>query len=237
MKTHIIHAHPEPLSFVAAMRNTIATHFESQGHDVTLSDLYAKRFNPVASAQDFLERSRADYLVYSLEQRNAHKKGKLSPDIAEELNLVLAADLLVITFPLFWFGVPAILKGWIDRVFVSGVFYGGKRIYGKGGLKGKRVFVAFSLGGQAHMFGPEAIHTELTNGMLRHFFQGTLGYVGLEVIEPFIAYHVPYINDEERGKTLRDLKSALVDLESRPSLPMPDLSHFNDIFEPIQGTP
>lgn len=55
-----------------------------------------------------------------------------------ELDKLLACDLLVLSFPVFWFSVPAILKGWIDRVLVSGSVYGGMRFYDRGGFKGKR---------------------------------------------------------------------------------------------------
>ncbi len=235
LRVHIVHAHPEPKSFVAAMRDVIATQFEETGHRTTISDLYVKRFNPVASAQDFLDRSREDHLVYPLEQRYCYPEGNLSPDISDEVEHVLRADLLVFTFPLFWFGVPAILKGWIDRVFVSGLFYGGKRIYANGGLRGKRAFAAFSLGGRPHMFGPNGIHGELATGMLRHFFQGTLGYVGLEVLEPYIAYHVPYVTKDARRDMLAELGECVAKIDSRPVMSMPDLRRFNDTFEPIKA--
>ncbi|MGB0695339.1 MAG: NAD(P)H-dependent oxidoreductase [Rhodospirillaceae bacterium] len=191
MKVHLIHAHSEADSFVTAMRDEIAAELTRQGADLVQSDLYAMRFNPVASPADFQQRTDPTHLTYALEQRIGFKAGTLAPDIAAEVDKVLSADLLVFTFPLHWFGTPAILKGWIDRVFLSGPFYGGKRIYDQGGLKGKRALVAFSLGGRAHMFGPDAIHGDLALGMMRHFFQGSLGYVGLDVLEPFIAYHVP----------------------------------------------
>ena len=236
MNIHIVHTHPEPKSFVSAMRDTIFTHFETEGCSVTLSDLYAKEFNAVASKKDFLDRSREDYLMYSVEQRHCNKVGKLSPDIVEEIEYILRADLIVFTFPLFWFSVPAILKGWIERVFIAGLFYGGKRIYRNGGLLGKRAFVAFSLGGRSHMFGPNGIHGELTNGMLRHFFQGTLGYVGIEVLEPYVAYHVPYVDIAERQNMLYELKNTLREIDRRPALSVPNLNYFNEIFEPIKPT-
>ncbi|MFP5483042.1 MAG: NAD(P)H-dependent oxidoreductase, partial [Gammaproteobacteria bacterium] len=62
MNVLIVHAHPEPQSFCAAMMKRMQNRFEEQGHTVTVSDLYAKQFNPVASATDFAERSNPDYL-------------------------------------------------------------------------------------------------------------------------------------------------------------------------------
>ncbi len=142
MRVHLVHAHPEPRSYVAAMRDVVLDEPRCRGDDVTVSDLYATGFNPVLSAADFCARRRPDHLVYALEQRHAYETGTLARDIACEVERVLSADMLAFTFPVFWFSPPAILKGWIERVFLSGPFYGGKRIYGRGGLTGKRAFAA-----------------------------------------------------------------------------------------------
>lgn len=232
MHLHLVHAHPEPKSFTAAMRDTIMETCVSEGHTVTLSDLYAMNFNPLLSAADFADRRDADHLTYALEQRHNWQAGTIAPDIAAEIELVMAADVLAFTFPLHWFGTPAILKGWIERVFISGPFYGGKRVYGAGGLKGKRAFAAFALGGRPHMFGDDGIHGPLADGMMKHFFQGTLGYVGLDVHAPFIAWHVPYISDDARKQMLADLAEYVRTLDDQPLLDMPDLGDFDDSFQP-----
>jgi hypothetical protein len=64
--------------------------------------------------------------------------------------------------------------------------------------------LAISLGGQQHMFGPDGIHGELSV-MLRPILQGMLGYMGLLVLTPFVAYHVPYLSQEIRQQILRGL--------------------------------
>ncbi|WP_374336502.1 NAD(P)H-dependent oxidoreductase [Methyloversatilis sp.] len=232
MNVLIVHAHPEAQSFSSAMCRSAADTLCAQGHTVTVSDLYAQGFNPVAGAADFTGRSNPDYLNYALEQRHAQERGMLAPDIRAEVDKVLACDLLILNFPIYWFSVPAMLKGWIDRVFVSGVFYGGKRIYDRGGLRGRRALVAASLGGRAHMFGPGAIHGEL-NGMLRHLLQGSLGYVGFDVLQPFYAHHVPYLPEAERAAILRRWQAELGALDVRPTLPMPSLDDFDDTFRPL----
>jgi len=81
------------------------------------------------------------------------------------------------------------------------------------------------------MFGPNSIHGDLEMGMLKHLHQGTLGYVGMDVFEPFVAYHVPYISPEERQDILVNLERTLQSLDTRPTLPMPDLSKFGPRFE------
>ena len=190
-------------------------------------------FDPLAKATDFTARERPDHLTYALEQRHGFRSGTLAPDIADEVAKVLAADLLVLTFPVFWFSLPAILKGWIDRVFLSGPFYGGRRIYGRGGLAGKRAFCAFSMGGREHMFGADGIHGPLAGGMLCHLLQGTLGYVGLAVHEPFIAYHVPYVDAAAREAMLEDLRACVRVLDARPVMAMPDLALFDERLAPL----
>ncbi len=184
MNVLIVFAHNEPRSFNAAMKDASVEVLTNAGHDVVVSDLYAMGFNPVASAADFGERANPDYLVYALEQRKAYESGTLAADIAGEVEKVKKADLIIFNFPIYWYGMPAIMKGWVDRVFISGLCYGGKRIYDRGGLKGKSALLAFSLGGQPHMFGPGAIHGEL-EVMLQPLLRGMLAYVGLTVLPPY----------------------------------------------------
>jgi len=232
MRVHVVHAHPEPRSFVAAMRDVVVDELTAQGHAVTVSDLYAIGFDPLASGADFLRRKDPDYLVYALEQRHALAQDALHPEIRREVEQVLAADVIAFTFPLFWFGVPAIMKGWLERVFLSDTFYGGTRIYANGGLAGRRAFAAFSLGAAEHMFGRDGIHGELVDGMLRHFFQGTLGYVGLAVHRPFVAYQVARVDAQRRRAILEELRAYVRTLDRQPLIPMPDLAGYDETLRP-----
>ena len=232
MKVLIVHAHPEPQSFTAALRDQAAETFRAQGHEVQVSDLYAMGWNPVASAEDFGSRENPEYLVYALEQRLGVKSGSIAPDIKQELDKLLWADLLVLNFPVFWFSAPAMLKGWIDRVLVSGVCYGGKRFYDQGGLAGKRALVTVTIGGREHMFGEGAIHGPLED-MLRPILRGTLAYVGFEVLEPFVAWHVPYISDEARKEFLRSYQQRLEQLSDDLPMSFPRLDQFDEALYPL----
>jgi len=214
------------------MHGVVREELERAGAEVSVSDLYAMGFNPLLSPADFGSRRNAEHLVYGLEQRHAFETGTLAEDIRSEVDRVLAADVLGFTSPIFWFSVPAILKGWIDRVLLAGPFYGGRRLYGRGGLAGKRAFAAMSLGGRPHMFGPDGIHGELETGMLRHFFVGTLGYVGLAVHRPFFAYHVPYVDDARRGAMLAELRDYVRALDRQPLIPMPNLDDYDETLAP-----
>ncbi len=231
MNVFLVHAHPEPRSFCAAMKDTAVEALAEAGHTVVVSDLYAMRFDPVASADDFSERAEPSYLVYALEQRHAYETGSLAPDIAAEVQKLKACDLLLLSFPLFWFSVPAILKGWIDRVLLSGLTYGGKRFYDRGGLAGKKATIGITLGARPHMFGPDAIHGEIET-MLRPILRGTLWYTGMQVLPPFYAYHVPYVTADARKAILGGWRRWLLTLEQAEPLTFPRLDEFDDRLYP-----
>ena len=232
MKVLIVHAHPEPQSFTAALRDKAVATLEAQGHEVQVSDLYNMNWNPVASDADFSNRENPEYLVYALEQRLGVKSQSLAADIQAELDKLLWADLLILNFPIFWFSAPAMLKGWIDRVLVSGICYGGKRFYDQGGLAGKKALVTVTLGGREHMFGEGAIHGPLED-MLRPILRGTLAYVGFDVLVPFVAWHVPYISDEARQQFLVDYGQRLQHLSDDQPLVFPKLAQFDDKLYPL----
>jgi NAD(P)H dehydrogenase (quinone) len=232
MKVLIVHAHPEPQSFTAALRDQAVATLEGQGHEVKVSDLYAMQWNPVASAADFSSRENPDYLVYALEQRVGVKKQSIAADIQGELDTLLWADLLILNFPIFWFSAPAMLKGWIDRVLVSGVCYGGKRFYDQGGLAGKRALVTVTLGGREHMFGEGAVHGPLED-MLRPILRGTLAYVGYDVLAPFVAWHVPYISTDARQDFLVGYDQRLQGLADEQPLVFPKLAQFDEALYPL----
>lgn len=234
MNILIVHAHPEPQSFCTAMKDLAVATLAGAGHAVQVSDLYAMNWNPVASAADFQVRGNPEYLTYALEQREAAKSGNLAPDIASELDKLLWADLVILNFPLFWCSVPAMLKGWIDRVLVSGTCYGGLRFYDRGGLAGKRALLSFTLGGQQHMFADEqAVHGDW-EPMLRPLQRGTLAYVGMSVLPPFAAYHVPYISQEAREEVLQRYADYLRQLELVEPMHFPSLAGFDRALNPLQ---
>ena len=173
------------------------------------------------------------FLFFGLNVANTIGTGVIDPTLVD-VNVIIGALTGAIAWNVitWWYGLPAMLKGWIERVFLSGPIYGGKRVYGRGGLAGKHALVAFSLGGRPHMFGPGALHGELETGMLRHFLQGTLGYAGLTVHRPFVAYHVPYVGDDDRRAMLDELRDYVRNWRAQEVMPMPDLDNYDATFAP-----
>ena len=124
MNVLIVYAHPEPKSFNGAMKDLAVETLTKAGHEVVVSDLYAQNFDPVAGPHDVTERLNSDYFNLALEQGNAADNDLFPPDIQAEIDKVRAADFLLVQFPMWWTSVPAILKGWIDRVLAYKVAYG-----------------------------------------------------------------------------------------------------------------
>ncbi|MBN8696939.1 MAG: NAD(P)H-dependent oxidoreductase [Bacteroidetes bacterium] len=214
MNVLIVHAHHEPASFNSALKNKAFGLFTSKGDVVQVSDLYKMNFKAVSDASDFKELSNPNYLKYQAEQTNASKDMLFSDDIAAEMEKLLWADLIIFNFPLWWFSVPAILKGWVDRVFAMGFAYGGgKGVYDTGVFKGKKGMLCITTGG------PEATYLEGgRNGnidkILFHINHGMLYFTGMDVMPPFIAYSVARLTDDERKGILEKYENYLINLNT-----------------------
>ena len=104
-------------------------------------------------------------------------------------------------FPLWWFGLPATLKGWVDRVFAMGRTYGGGRIYQSGVFQGKRALLSLTTGGPEDAYRKGAFNGDIA-GILRPIHRGILQFVGFEVLAPQIVYGPVRLTDEDRRLAL-----------------------------------
>ena len=109
--------------------------------------------------------------------------------------------------------MPAILKGWIDRVFAFGVTYDFGRTWDKGVLKGRRAMLSFTTGAPPGVFMPDGRSGDLER-VLWPIHGGVLALCGYEVLSPFVGYAVPWIGDEGRQKMLEDYRQRLLNIES-----------------------
>ncbi|WP_040166042.1 NAD(P)H-dependent oxidoreductase [Microbacterium gorillae] len=184
-------AHPEPRSLNGALRRDAIAHLRQRGHTVLESDLYAMRWDPVLDRRDGA--GGADHgkrFIVSSHTRSAYlARSHPSEVIAEQVKL-RRADAIVLQFPLWWYGMPAIMKGWFDRVFVSGFAFGidassGRRLrFEQGPFVGKRALVVTTLGDRPCAIGPRGISGELTE-LLFGLLHGTLAYTGMSVLPPW----------------------------------------------------
>jgi NAD(P)H dehydrogenase (quinone) len=225
MNVFIVFAHPEAKSFGRALLDRSVRVLQEGGHQVAVSDLYAMNFNPLASAADFHSRRFPHALQYDREQKHAHHHHAFAQDIQDEIDKLLACDMLILQFPLWWFSVPAMMKGWIDRVFVNGVVYGKGRRFDTGGLKGRRAMVCTTTACHAEMAEHDGLLGHL-NINLWHLQHGTLGYAGFEVLEPFAAWSIQYTTPEHRQAYLDAYARRLAAIEREAPLPAHALSDF-----------
>lgn len=187
MNVLIVHSHPEPDSFNAAMTRRAVETFNRLGHHPVVSDLYAMGFDPVSDRRNFTKVADPAYLKMQAEEQHASAHGGFEPALAAEMGKLLAADVLILQFPIWWLSLPAILKGWIDRVFACGVVYGGGRYFEGGVLAGKRAFCSLTVGGPQDVYSSEGLYTEVED-ILFPVHRGTFGFTGMTVLEPFVVY-------------------------------------------------
>lgn len=210
MNVLIIHAHENTDSFSSALAKTAKKYFSEKGHSVTISDLYKKGFNPVAGKHDFNETSNAEYYKYAIEQFNANSSDSFADDVKEEMEALIKADVLILNFPLWWFDMPAILKGWVDRILAYGFAYGGDYgLYKDGRFKRKMAFLSITTGSPASFYTADGAHGRSLENILRNINEGILGLVGYEVLPPFIGYCVSRIPEEERKEILENYHTYL----------------------------
>ena len=225
MNILIVYAHPEPRSFNRGLLDRSIQVLQEEGHQVVVSDLYAMGFNPVATAEDFRERRFPDALQYDREQKHAHEHQAFAPDIQAEIEKLLACDLLILQFPLWWFSVPAIMKGWFDRVFVNGVVYGKGRRFDAGGMKGRRALVCTSTACLPGMVEPDGLLAHLDVN-LWHMLHGTLAYAGFEVLAPHASWSIHYTTPDTRAGYIDAFSQRLRGIGQEVPMPLHRLDEF-----------
>ncbi len=116
MHVFIVHAHHEPASFNGAMTREASAALLEAGHEVVVSDLYAMRFDPVSDRRNFTTVADPAYLKQQAEEALASAQGGFAPSLQAEMDKLAWRDILVFQFPIWWLGMPAIMKGWIDAI-------------------------------------------------------------------------------------------------------------------------
>ncbi len=226
MRILIVHAHHEPKSFSSALARHAREVFEPQGHTVDFTNLYAERFNPVSDRRNFTTVLNPDYLKQQLEEAHASEAGGFAADAEREIARLEACDLLVFNFPLWWFGLPAILKGWADRVLVAGRVYGGPRLYENGlGQSRKRAMVVMTTGGGPEAYGGRGVNPPL-EAILAPIQHGIFWFNGFLPLAPFVAWSPARTTAEQRSVYLESLEARLAGDGAEPPQILPPLRDF-----------
>lgn len=205
----IVLAHEERTSFNYAMKEAAQAALKKKGWTVLVSDLYEMKFKAVLSRDDITGKPKdPTQFKYGAEILTAWKEGRLSEDIKEEQKKVEKADLVIFQFPLYWFGMPAILKGWLERVFCMGFAYTVQTMYSKGPFKNKKALLSITTGGPESMTTPKGISGDI-NVILWPIQNGILNFCGLKVLEPHISYAVAHLPQEARVGILKNWEKRL----------------------------
>ncbi len=186
MKYLIVYAHPNPGSFNHAILETVTAELQKKKKEFVVRDLYKIGFDPSLSAKDL----------------QAIQNGVVPKDIKREQNYITKADIFIVIFPIWWSAMPAILKGYIDRVFSLKFAYDITETAVVGLLKGKKVFLVSTMGGSKEDYQKMGGFKMMNMAMDMAIFQ----FSGMKVIGHKYFASVPYVSQQDRKKMLLELK-------------------------------
>ena len=227
MRYFIVHAHHEPRSFSGALTTHAREKLFAAGHEVVVSDLNAMHFDPVSDRRNFTTLADAHYLKQQAEEQYASQHDGFAPDVEREIRKLESCDVLVFQFPLWWFGMPAILKGWCDRVLAMGRVYGGGKWYEHGIGAGRPAIVSMTTGGPPPMYGSAGLNPQLT-GILAPIHHGVFWFNGFRPAAPFITWGVSRQDAGQRAARLERWGDCLLNIGERPALPHLPASTFSE---------
>ncbi|MDG4549702.1 MAG: NAD(P)H-dependent oxidoreductase [Candidatus Contendobacter sp.] len=186
MNVLLVYAHPNPRSFNRAILEAVDATLREHGHATRIHDLYQMRFRAVLDGEDLLRNWRGD----------------LPADTRREQDAVHWARGLVFVYPIWWFGPPAILKGWIDRVFTRKFAFD----FGPEGMRGllthERALIVNTLGGDEATYQRERWYELLVRPMA----EGVLGACGVRQVVHRAFYQVTTIAPAERQAMLNQVR-------------------------------
>jgi NAD(P)H dehydrogenase (quinone) len=213
MNVLIVFAHPEPKSFNGALFDTAVRELKAAGHTVVTSDLYRMGFNPVSDRRNFNMVKDPDYLKLQVEETYASEYDGFAPEIETEIRRLETCDLLILQFPMWWFGLPAILKGWADRVLAMGRTYGYGAIYETGKFRGKRALLSLTTGGPEEAYLKGGFNGDV-EAILRPIQRGILEFIGFDVLAPQIHFGPVRASQEQREDWLENYAQRLRSIET-----------------------
>ena len=186
MKYLIIYTHPNPGSFNHAIMETVTEELRHNGKGVKIRDLYQMEFNSVLKLGDFSQM----------------QKGTVAQDVQEEQELIRSAEVIIFIYPLWWAGMPAMLKGYIERVFTEGFAYRITDDGIAGLLGGKRVFLFTTMGASMGDYEESGFFKSM--GQITD--TGIFSFCGCEVMGHKYFPSVPYSADNDRKRMLDEVR-------------------------------
>lgn len=185
MNNLVIFSHPNPKSFGKAIVDTVVEASKEKGANVRVRDLYEIGFDPILKPSDF----------------EALKRGTVSEDVKVEQEHITWADVITFVYPVWWVSVPAILKGYVDRVFSYGFAYEYEDGVQNGLLKGRKALVFCTTGASNDMYSENGMH----NSMRQTMGEGVFNFSGIEKVKHTFFGGVPYVTDKIRQDYLKEV--------------------------------
>ena len=225
MNVLIVYAHPESQSLNGSLKDFAVSHLQAAGHNVQISDLYAMQWKAALDAGDNTEPSPGPFQP-SQDSQRAYQNGTQSHDIGAEQEKLQWADTVIFQFPLWWFSMPAIMKGWVERVYAYGFAYGvgehsdkhwGDR-YGEGNMAGKRAMLMVTTGGWEPHYSARGINGPIDD-LLFPINHGILHYPGFTVLPPLVFYRTDRTDETRYAHMRHELAERLNTLDSTSPVP------------------
>lgn len=229
MRVFIVHAHHEPGSFNGALTAAGREVLLGAGHEVRVSDLYGMNFDPVSDRRNFRAVADASRLKQQVEEQHASATGGFAADLQREMDKLAWCDALVLQFPLWWLGMPAIMKGWVDRVFALGRAYGGGRYFSRGVFAGKRAMCSVTIGGSSEMYSSRGAYGPV-EAALFPIHHGILAFTGFTVIEPFLTFAPSRASAAQRRAVLDAYRERILALSTAPASAPLDLTGYDGLI-------
>ena len=188
MKVLVVYAHPNPQSFNHAILDAFTKGLAEGSHTYEVVDLYAIRFNPCLDVEDLTKLT----------------AGKVPDDIKAQQEKVTHAEAIVFIHPVWWAGPPAILKGWIDRVFSMGFAYRFDEKTGEpvGLFKHRKALVINTAGAGEE----DAKASGMTDAINHTEVQGMFSFCGIRKSQHVVFYNVMMTDNKTRLKYLEEAR-------------------------------
>ena len=191
MKNLIVYAHPNPASLNHFFKQVVVETLENSNQEIVVRDLNEINFNPVLSLDDM----------------NGQRMGHVAADVSKEQDFITWSDRIIFVYPIWWTGMPAIMKGYIDRVFSYGFAYRYDEGIQKGLFTGKKAIIINSHGKSNE----EYAENRMDKALALTSDKGIFNYCGFEIEEHFYFDKADRASCENISEWENQIKSSLIE--------------------------
>ncbi|MDC0074464.1 NAD(P)H-dependent oxidoreductase [Alphaproteobacteria bacterium] len=227
MKVYMIVAHPENNSFNSSIANAQKNVLIENGYKVRFSNLYKDNFNPLLTRKDFKGLETFDLVQFPKAQNDSHINNKVNDEVLNEQKNLLWADILILQFPMWLYGMPAILKGWCEKVLSEGFAHkpSDNIWFEKGKMSNKKLLLSITTNGKRESFSSRGRHGSMD--IILWPILNSFWFSGFKILEPLIAYNVVKCSNLERQKFILKAETTVLNIKNRNLLEVHSLDDYN----------